>query len=294
MAIVGLGLIGGSIARAVAQRRDWPVSAWDPDAAALRSAARAGLVRPLPDARSAVEAADLVVLAAPPLANLDLVDALGPLVASRRVTLTDVSSTKVAILARAEAVAGLRFVGGHPLSGREQAGFGASSADLLAGRPWVFVAGRSARPGDLARVRALARGCGARPVRLDDPDLHDRAVALISHLPLVVSAALAETATTALDWSAARGLAAQGFASSTRLARGDPALGAGIVATNAGPLASELRRLVAVLEGWATELEALAPAAAGLDSPAAGEQVERLEQRLAAVRQRLLAELRLP
>ncbi|MGH2467018.1 MAG: prephenate dehydrogenase/arogenate dehydrogenase family protein, partial [Candidatus Limnocylindrales bacterium] len=139
--IVGLGLIGGSIARAVAARRDWPVSAWDPDRGTLRAAARAGLVEAAPDPEQAVAGAELIVLAAPPLANLALVERLGPRLAEAGATLTDVSSAKGAMAARAERVAGLRFVGGHPLSGREQPGFANSSADLFVGRPWAIVAG---------------------------------------------------------------------------------------------------------------------------------------------------------
>lgn len=301
---MGLGLIGGSIARAVAARRDWPVSAWDPDRGTLRAAARAGLITAAPDPERAVAGAELTVLAAPPLANLALVERLGPALAVAGTTLTDVSSAKGAMAARAERIAGLRFVGGHPLSGRTERGFASSRADLFVGRPWVVVAGGRAQARDVARVRALARACRARPLDLG-ADEHDRAVAAISHLPLLVSAALAEAALEDEAWPIARVLAAQGFRDTTRLARGDPTLGAGILATNPAAVSVALGRLAAVLETWRAELMALAETTADRSIAAAaspGSTAEpppagpaaRLERRLARVRSGLGAEVRLP
>jgi prephenate dehydrogenase len=89
---------------------------------------------------------------------------------------------------------------------------------------------------------------------------HDRAVATISHLPLLLAAALAETAAADPEWPAARELAAGGWASMTRLARGDPEMGAGMLATNAGEVADRLRALAATLDGWAADLTGHEPA----------------------------------
>ena len=102
--------------------------------------------------------------------------------------------------------------------------------------------------------------CGARPVRLGAAE-HDRAVAGISHLPLVVAAALVEavagdgSAAPSGDWPTAANLASTGWRDTTRLARGDVTMGAGIIATNAPALAARVRDLMAVLDGWLAELE---------------------------------------
>jgi prephenate dehydrogenase len=172
-------------------------------------------------------------------------------------------------------------VGGHPLAGLESAGYAAGRADLFVDRPWVVVPGRSAHAADVERVEALIQACGAQAI-LMDADAHDRAVAGISHLPLLLAAALAEavagpaTEAARADWAAASRLAASGWRDMTRLARGDPAMGAGIAATNAPALASRVRDLRAVLERWEAELER----PGGPDSAA-------IEDRLRAAKARL-------
>jgi prephenate dehydrogenase len=169
--------------------------------------------------------------------------------------ITDVASTKAAIVLRATAL-GLRFVGGHPMAGREASGYEASTGDLFLGRPWVVVP--TADDDAVARVEALAAATGAHPRRMTAA-AHDEAVAAISHLPLVVAAALVEAVAGGSDdrddWPTAAGLAASGWRDMTRLARGDVTMGAGIVATNGPAIAARVRDLVMVLEGWLAELE---------------------------------------
>ena len=118
----------------------------------------------------------------------------------------------------------------------------------------------ASRPEDVAAVGDLARACGARPVEMDAAT-HDRAAAAISHLPLVASLALAEVALASADWPVARQLAAQGWRDMTRLARGDPAMGGGMLATNAPAVAERLRDLRAALDAWQVQLDAFAAAA---------------------------------
>ncbi len=203
-----------------------------------------------------------MVLAAPPLACLDLLASLaggwrGALPADA--TVTDVASTKAVICGRATEL-GLPFVGGHPMAGREVAGFGGARADLFDDRPWVVVPTAAARQADVRRVEWLAGACGARVVRLDAA-VHDAAAAAVSHLPLVLSAALVEAVAgraggpTPPGWPVARDLAAGGWAGMTRLARGDAAMGAGILATNAGPVAARVRELRSLLDDWIDALE---------------------------------------
>jgi prephenate dehydrogenase len=262
-AILGFGLIGGSVARALRASPDsagWEIAAWSPTGAGPRRAVAEGIVdEALSDPADALAGAELVVLAAPPLACLDLLDALGgPLRAALDGALvTDVASTKRAIVERA-AGHGLRFVGGHPMAGRETAGYDASDAALFADRPWV-VTPNGAAEADAAAIESLARRCGARPVVMDAA-AHDAAVAAISHLPLVLAAALVEAvagrpAAPRPDWPAAAMLAASGWRDMTRLARGDPAMGAGIAATNADAVADRLRDVRAVLDAWIGDLD---------------------------------------
>jgi prephenate dehydrogenase len=263
VAMLGFGLIGGSIARALDTYAPgaWQVAAWSPTGRGPSRALTDGVITTAAaQPEDALRDADLVVLAAPPMVCIALLDDLAGSWRSLLGTptvVTDVASTKSAITLRAAAL-GLPFVGGHPMAGSEQAGYGASSADLLVGRPWVIVPS-AARDMD-ARVRSLARACRADPLDMAAAD-HDRAVAAISHLPLVAAAALVTSVAgtadePAGDWPTARRLAAGGWRDMTRLARGDVAMGTGIAATNAEALAVRLRAYIQTLEGWAADLEA--------------------------------------
>jgi prephenate dehydrogenase len=262
LAFLGFGLIAGSIARAVRANpltSDWSMAAWSPTGDGPRQAVADGVVDVAADAPAAALAgADLVVLAAPATVCLRLIDGLaGPWRTGLRpdTAVTDVASTKASIVARADA-AGLRFVGGHPMAGLETAGYGASRADLFVDRPWVVVPGHAAQPADVRRVAGLAEACSAR-VMIMDANAHDRAVAGISHLPLVVAAALVEAVAGRArdDRQAALTLAAGGWRDTTRVARGDPAMGAAIVATNGPALATRLRELRSILDEWLAELD---------------------------------------
>lgn len=291
VALLGLGLIGGSIARALAASGGaWAVTAWSPTREGPRRALADGVIDAVaarPEA--AVDTAELTVLAAPPLANLALLRLVGPAIATRSATLSDVSSAKLAIAECAAEVPGLRFVGGHPMSGRETAGYGASDARLFADRPWVVCPGPTATADDVARVRTLAEACGALPIQLD-PATHDRAVAAISHLPLLASAALAATATADEDWPLASSLAAQGWRDMTRLARGDARLGAGMLATNAAAVAIRLRRYRDELAAWQADLDTLAAqSGGGAGTPRAEAAAQELAARLERIAEALRA-----
>jgi prephenate dehydrogenase len=285
VAMLGLGLIGGSIARALAATgASRPsVAAWTPAGRGPASARAAGVIDlAATSPEAALDGADLVILAAPASEILGL---LGRLAGRWRSALdpdavvTDVASTKGAIVRRAETL-GLRFVGGHPMAGRETNGFGASSAQLLVDRPWVVVS--SADEAAVGRVEDLATAVGARPLRMTASD-HDSAVAAISHLPLVVAAALVEAVAGGAtggrdDWPMLATLAATGWRDMTRLARGDVAMGAGIVATNGPEIAARLRDLIAVLEHWSSAL-------ATPDGP----DEAAIAERLRVARERLIA-----
>lgn len=286
IAFVGFGLIAGSVARAVRANEataGWAMAAWSPSGRGPAEALADGVIDLAARAASeAIEGADLVVLAAPVPACLAAMDELASQAEGLApdTVLTDVASTKAVLVRRADAL-GLRYVGGHPMAGLETAGYAAGRADLFTRRPWVLVPGAFAGPADVARVESLAGACGAEPIVMDAAT-HDRAVAGISHLPLLLSAALAEAVVGAdsgpagEDWAIAERLAASGWRDTTRLARGDPSMGAGIIATNGPALAARLRDLRAALDRWQDELDAS-------DGPDAGA----IEAHLRAVRARL-------
>jgi prephenate dehydrogenase len=283
---LGFGLIGGSVARALRSAepsREWELVGWSPSGDGPRRAVADGVLDDAPRRPAdAVAGADLVVLAGPATACLRLLDDLGGPLADALggdAVITDVASTKTALIRRADA-AGLRYVGGHPMAGRETAGYEASSPDLFHDRPWVVVPGAVATEEDVGRVVSVARACGGRIVMMD-AEAHDRAVAGVSHLPLILAAALVDAVagTNAVprpDWPLARDLAATGWRDMTRLARGDTAMGAAIAATNAEALAGRLRDVRAVLDDWLAELER-----------PGGPDEDSLEARLRAVRDRL-------
>ena len=159
-----------------------------------------------------------------------------------RAAVTDVASVKVPIL-RALAAAGVdvhRYVGGHPMAGREVSGPGAASADLLRDRPWVITPHDGADVNAIDAVRALVRATGALPIVMTATD-HDKAVALVSHTPQVLSTLLAARLLDSSD--VAVSIAGQGLRDMTRIAASDPGLWAEILTANAVPLADVLAAL---------------------------------------------------
>ena len=299
VALLGLGLIGGSIARALREdpasvgpldQGGVEIAAWSPSQSGPRAALSAGVIDSVGRTiAETVDGAALVVLCAPPIAMTQVLDELAICRRSGRLAdgavVTDVASTKVWI-AREAAARNIRFCGGHPMAGSHESGFAASDATLFLGRPWVVVPGANGGAA-AALVERLATSCGARPVVLE-AELHDAATAAVSDLPLLLAAALVEAvalgdAATAPDgWSVAHLLAGTGWHSSTRLARGSESMGADILATNAREIRRRLKSLREVLEGWDARL------AAAQNDPIIG-RVD-IERRLSAVRSVLVEE----
>ena len=270
--VIGTGLIGTSIALAL---REQGVTVWltdhDPAAARLAADMGAGEVLPGPvgaagPGRAGPEAeaspghgargrdkpwADLAVLAVPPAA---VAPALAAAQARRLAHwYTDVASVKALPLHQASELGCdlATFVPGHPLSGRERSGPAAARADLFLGRPWVICPGPQTEPEAVAAVAGLVRCCRGEPVQVG-ADEHDRWVALVSHAPHVVAAAMAAQLADAP--AGALGLAGQGLRDVTRIAEGDSGLWTQILAANAAPVARVLADVAADLAAAAEAL----------------------------------------
>jgi len=194
--IVGTGLIGGSFGLALKRRRFSGRIVGCDRASVLERARKCGAIDDgSSDLASTTQGSQVVMLATPVLAIEDLIDKLGPALPARTL-LTDVGSTKAAIVERALRVfgknAGSRFLAGHPMAGKEQSGVEYADADLFQGATWFFtpLPGQNLHEGLFAEFAGWVDEVGAR-VAMMPPDEHDRVCAWISHLPQMVSTALA-------------------------------------------------------------------------------------------------------
>lgn len=270
MLVVGLGLIGGSVALRL-RERGVRVRGVTRSADTLRRAIELGAIEggALALADEAPRAG-LVLLAAPTRTALRLLPEIGALVRPGALV-TDACSTKREVGRALDALPrGVRAVGGHPMAGKERAGIGAADPRLFEGATWALTRTAHTDAEAWALAERLARLCGADPLQVD-PVEHDRAVALVSHLPMLAAAALvlgAEAAGSELAWR----LAASGFRDATRLAAGEPEMGADLALTNPDAIqyAERLFRrsldamLVAAREGDAARLRDLLESAARL------------------------------
>ncbi|MFI0433589.1 MAG: prephenate dehydrogenase [Candidatus Nanopelagicales bacterium] len=227
--VIGTGLIGTSLGLA-ARAAGYEVLLADTDPAHVALAVAAGAGTALAADRVQDLPPSIVVIAVPPSAAADVAAvALADFPTS---TVTDVSSVKAPVIARlAAAGADLsRFVGGHPMAGRETSGPAAATAELFRGRPWLLTPDAAVDADRVDQVRRFAESTGA-VVRLMPAEVHDRAVALTSHAPQVVSSVMAARLADADPVLVA--VAGQGLRDVTRIAASDPGLWSDILATNA-------------------------------------------------------------
>ena len=224
LAIVGVGLLGGSLAKAArTQALAREIVGIGRDEGRLRPAVVDGtLDRATTDLADGLRGADRVVLAATVLANETLLPAVWRAAAPGAVV-TDVGSTKRGIVKVAEGLAPSRgdvqFVGSHPMAGSEKSGYGVARADLFQRATVIVTPAELSDPAAVKTVSELWSAAGARVVTLD-PDTHDRAVAAISHLPHVVAWALVDAV--ARFEPEALAVAGRGFKDTTRIAASDP------------------------------------------------------------------------
>jgi len=230
--VIGLGLMGGSLAGAL-RGQCRAVVGVDRDGATVETALARGVVdRGTTDLAEGVAEADVVILATPVRVILDLLDTMGPLL-PEGCLLMDLGSTKTEILARMDLLPEtVQPLGGHPMCGKETSGIDAADPALYHGQPFILSPLTRTSASALGLGRAVVEAVSARPLLLS-PEQHDRVVAAISHLPYLlacglVGAAEDVAARDALVWL----VAASGFRDTSRLAASDVTMMLDILMTN--------------------------------------------------------------
>ncbi len=248
LAVVGLGLMGGSLALALRHCAE-TITGIELNAATREYALRERIVdRATDDLKTGVAEADLVVLAVPVRRIIQIVRGrLGAYLRSNTFVI-DLGSTKEDICeAMGQLPIGIQAVGGHPMTGKETSGVEASDPDLYRKRPFVLCDTRRTTPAARLRALAFVEALGAEPIEMD-AHRHDRTVAAISHLPYLLSAALVATVRHEGERDdAVWQLAAGGFRDTSRLAASDLAMMGDILSTNTQAVATLLARFRAHL-----------------------------------------------
>lgn len=249
--VVGAGLLGASIGHAL-RAKGIDVVLTDASPAQLRLAVDYGAGRISADD----DAPSLIVVAVPPDVTADVIQT--ELERFPDAVVTDVASVKLEPFRtlQARGVDLTRYIGSHPLAGRERGGAISARADLFIGRPWVVCRDEDTKVADLALVEALALDVGAMPLEMT-PEEHDRSVALTSHVPQVIASLLAARLADAEEGSLR--LAGQGIRDTTRIAASAPELWVQILGANAAPV-------VEILDALASDLGEISDA---LREPAA-------------------------
>lgn len=258
--IVGVGLIGGSLAFAL--RRVFPDAAVigiDRDDVTLVARQLGALTVGSGDL-SALAEADLIVLAAPIRQNIAVLARLGEIVRGPALV-TDVGSTKRSTVEAARSLPQtLTFIGGHPLAGSARGGLEASRVDLFERRPWLLTPDAATPASAQQRLTDFVRALGATPVVVD-PLTHDHVMAYTSHLPQLTASALMHVVGESVGEAGLR-LSGSGLADTTRVAASPAPIWSDICTTNADEVLPALDQLIATLQALRTQLskdESIAP-----------------------------------
>jgi prephenate dehydrogenase len=233
--IIGLGLIGGSIGLALRQAKKsaWEIVGYSRRQETVANAVNAGAIeRGQANLKDAVKEADLVIVATPVLTVKEIFSGMALHLPSGCIV-TDTGSTKVRVMKWAEEILPptVDFVGGHPMAGRETYGIEAATAELFRGCTYCLTSSVTASRKSIDTVTSMVKKLGARPL-LIDPQEHDNLVAGISHLPVLLSAALVSLTSRNRSWSKMSKLAASGYYDLSRLASGSPEVNAHICLSN--------------------------------------------------------------
>ncbi len=263
--IIGLGLIGGSIGLALKQA-DWrqaEITGYARRRETASLARKLGAIDTVEfDLRKAARSADIIIIATPALATRDVFKQIAPELSDGSIV-TDTASTKLQIMRWAQELLPLKinFIGGHPMAGKELSTIKAATSDLFRKCTYCLTPLPQAKSSAVRIVKDMVKALGAVPLVLE-ADEHDRLVAGISHLPLLLSAALVLATTKSPSWPQMSRLAASGYRDLTRLASGNPELGAHICLSNQAAIVSwidmfidELQKLRKMVADGSEEIE---------------------------------------
>ncbi len=232
IAILGLGLMGGSLGLALRGAGIGPIIGYDPDPGAGTAALELGAVTDVAASVSDAVVAAGVVFVAAPLGNVPAVVRQALAAAPPGCVVSDLGSAKRVVVDALGDDERARFIGGHPICGGERSGIAGARADLFRGATWFLTPGPEARPDLYERTYSIISATGARPAAID-ADVHDRLMALVSHVPHVLAAALInQAAATAPGGREALRSAGPSFDDLTRVAGANPPLWADILLAN--------------------------------------------------------------
>ena len=253
LAIIGLGLIGGSLGLALkaAKLDGLEIVGYDREWGVGGRAKRQGAIdREARSAEEAAEGAAVIVVATPISQVKQTLQEIAPALGEGAVV-TDTASTKRDVLRWAQEVLPetASFVGGHPIAGKEQSGLDAAEATLFQGRPWAIVPSVRASEGAVRAVENLARTAGAKPMFIDAEE-HDSYMAAVSHLPLLAATALFSLSSDSRAWPELASMSGPGFRDTTRLASTNADLSHDISLTNTENLLHWLDRYIEELRRY--------------------------------------------
>jgi prephenate dehydrogenase len=265
LAIIGLGLIGGSIGLALKQAnwRQAEVIGYVRRREVGSLALKLGAVDKVEsDIRETVKGANIVIIATPILTVKDILSQIAPDLSDDSIV-TDTASTKLQVMRWAEESLppGIDFVGGHPMAGKETSGISAATADLFHNCTYCLTPASQAKSAAVRTVKEMVKELGAIPLTISAQE-HDSLVAGVSHLPLLLSVALVSATTRSSSWQQMSRLAASGYRDLTRLASGNPEVNAHICLSNPAAIVSwidafseELQRLRELVADESIEIE---------------------------------------
>jgi len=263
--IIGLGLIGGSIGLTLRQGKNpaLEIVGYSRRPETVANALSLGAIgRGATNLKDAVKQADFVIIATPVLTVKEIFSEIAPHLPSGCI-ITDTASTKVQVMKWAEEILPptVDFIGGHPMAGRETYGVQAAEAELFRGCTYCLTSSEKASPKSIDTVTGMVKKLGAIPFFIDAQE-HDNLVAGISHLPMLLSAALVSLTTKDPSWSEMSKLAASGYYDLSRLASGSPEVNAHICLSNKeaiinwiGKFSKELEKYRQLVAGGDKRLE---------------------------------------
>lgn len=265
IAIIGLGLIGGSIGLALKQAnwRDARVVGYSRSPTSASIALNIGAIdEACLNLEETVKNADVIIITTPVLTIKDILTRISSNLHPDCVV-TDVASTKTQVLQWAQEIlpSSINFIGGHPMAGRELSGIRAAQADLFKNRIYCISPSPLSSAESMDLVTDMVANLGARPLIIK-PDEHDNLVAAISHLPLLLSTALVSATTKDPSWLEMSRLASTGYHDITRLASGNPEVNTHICLTNQINIITwldkyiqEIRRIQTLISGDTVAIE---------------------------------------